>query len=203
MGAQYGEKPPTDRRAVRTRAALTDAFVHLLDTTPYPKITISAIAREAGVNRKTFYLHYPSVDDLLRDLVRQSIYNSIDAVTQTLSLSNNGEPASHSQVFESLTAAILQQLAQNTTLNAHIVEHVPTNTLLEMATEPLRDLVRSLRLQRHASEVPHLNYLICCYLGSIIACYREWKREPEPRTPLKDVSALICDLFAEKARDLL
>lgn len=203
MGAQIAEKPATDRRTIRTRAALAEAFIRLLETTPYTKITISAVTREAGVNRKTFYLHYQSIDDLLRSLVQRSIVESVEEVAASLALSTDCRHGDPEQAFDLLTTTILEQLAKNTTLDSRIVDNVPTNTLLEIGTEPMRDLVEHLRQQRHSTGVPHLDYLVACYLGAIIACYREWKSEPQPRTPLAEVSAVICELFGEKTRELL
>lgn len=203
MGEQIAGKPVTDRRAIRTRAALAEAFIRLLETTPYTKITISAVAREAGINRKTFYLHYQSIDDLLRTLVQQGIYESVEEVAVSLALSADCRHSDPEQAFDLLTTTILEQLAKNSTLDSRIANNVPTNTLLEIATEPMRSLVEHLRQQRHATGVPHLDYLVACYLGAIIACYREWKSEPQPRTPLAEVSTTICDLFGNKARELL
>lgn len=47
----------TDRRVVRTRKAIREAFFKLMEDQDYHKITIASIAREADIDRKTFYLH--------------------------------------------------------------------------------------------------------------------------------------------------
>lgn len=204
MGAQITAKATvTDRRAIRTRAAITSAFLRLLETTPYHKVTISAVAREAGINRKTFYLHFESIEELLQSLVNDGIIESVDAVTHQLGLRKGQGQHQPDVAFRLLTTAILQQLARNITLNAGILENVPTSTLLEMAADPLRSVVNAIRQERHGTEVPDLDYLLACYLGSLIACFREWQREPNPRPPLAQVSATICELFADKARELL
>ena len=46
---------------LRTRAALTDALLRLLERMPIDAITVAALCREAGVHRTTFYGHAPSV----------------------------------------------------------------------------------------------------------------------------------------------
>ena len=48
----------TDRRVVRTRKAIREAFFKLMENQDYHKITIASVAREADIDRKTFYLHY-------------------------------------------------------------------------------------------------------------------------------------------------
>ncbi len=49
-------KPRIDRRIVRSRNAILSAFERLLMEKPLADITVSAIAREANVDRKTFYV---------------------------------------------------------------------------------------------------------------------------------------------------
>lgn len=59
------EAKKADRRVIRTRSAIRKAFTDLLAETAYNKITITALAKRADVDRKTFYTHYSSVDNLL------------------------------------------------------------------------------------------------------------------------------------------
>jgi len=58
-----------DRRQQKTRAALHGAFRELLFEQGYESITIGAVARAANVGRSTFYEHYRTKDDLLRDSI--------------------------------------------------------------------------------------------------------------------------------------
>lgn len=58
-------KPRLDRRIIRSRNAILSAFERLLMEKPLADITVSAIAREANVDRKTFYVHFGTVDCLL------------------------------------------------------------------------------------------------------------------------------------------
>lgn len=53
-----------DRRIVRTRRAIHIAFIDLLTEYEYTKITITALAKRADIDRKTFYTHYSSIDSL-------------------------------------------------------------------------------------------------------------------------------------------
>lgn len=63
------DEKKTDRRVLRTRNAIRTAFTELLAETNYSKITITALAKRADVDRKTFYTHYSSVGSLLEDVV--------------------------------------------------------------------------------------------------------------------------------------
>lgn len=57
-----------DRRFVKNRKALEHAFIRLALQKPYSHITVTDIAKEAGVNRMTFYSHYSSIEDIIREI---------------------------------------------------------------------------------------------------------------------------------------
>jgi AcrR family transcriptional regulator len=50
-----------DLRVVKTKQALHQALLALLKTKTLESISVSALCREAGINRGTFYLHYTDV----------------------------------------------------------------------------------------------------------------------------------------------
>ncbi len=64
---------PDDPRARRTRASLRAAVLDLATERDLGAITISAVAKRAGVNRATFYLHYPDVDALAADAMEEAV----------------------------------------------------------------------------------------------------------------------------------
>lgn len=55
----------TDKRALRTQKAIKEAFEALVVERPLAEITVKLLAETADINRKTFYLHYDSINDLL------------------------------------------------------------------------------------------------------------------------------------------
>ena len=60
-----------DPRTRRTLAALRQALVELLETTPLSQITVSELCRTAGVHRTTFYKHFDTVGEVASDVVAE------------------------------------------------------------------------------------------------------------------------------------
>ena len=58
-------KKKTDARVRRTRDALGDALVALMQEKPFDTITVQDVLDRAHVSRSTFYSHYSDKDDLL------------------------------------------------------------------------------------------------------------------------------------------
>jgi AcrR family transcriptional regulator len=57
-------KPKLDRRALRTRDALGDALIELMQERPFKSVTVQDVLDRAKVGRSTFYTHYRDKDDL-------------------------------------------------------------------------------------------------------------------------------------------
>lgn len=62
-----------DMRIERTQSSIKRAFLSLLETENYGKITIQDIADEAMINRNTFYLHYKDKDVLLKSIIDENM----------------------------------------------------------------------------------------------------------------------------------
>ena len=58
-------KQKTDARVRRTRNALGDALIALMQEKPFDTITVQDVLERAHVSRSTFYTHYSDKDDLL------------------------------------------------------------------------------------------------------------------------------------------
>lgn len=68
--------PTTDLRVQRTQAALKAAFRTLALKYPrYRDITVKELTSVANVNRKTFYLHFDTIDDLAETFVEEGANN--------------------------------------------------------------------------------------------------------------------------------
>jgi AcrR family transcriptional regulator len=66
------DRKNVDRRIVKTREAIQKAYMELVIEKGSSRINISELARRANIDRKTFYLHYASPDDVLIEHVEKN-----------------------------------------------------------------------------------------------------------------------------------
>ena len=69
-----------DLRVRRTIKSIKYAFCQLVLEKDYNDISITQLAERAEINRKTFYLHFSSLDDLVEQLQHEIVDNFLDYV---------------------------------------------------------------------------------------------------------------------------
>lgn len=71
-----------------TEKAIKDAFLKLLDEKPLNRITVKDIVEECGINRNSFYYHFPDIPSLVERIVTEGVdkiiaeHNTIDSVEE-------------------------------------------------------------------------------------------------------------------------
>lgn len=63
----------TDIRVKKTKEAIQKVFKEMLCNMEINKITVKALTDKAQINRKTFYLHYDTIDGLINEFLDEII----------------------------------------------------------------------------------------------------------------------------------
>ena len=67
-----------DLRVIKTKEIIRNTFKNMILEMDYDYITIKELTERAKINRKTFYLHYESLDDLLLEIQNSLANNFIE-----------------------------------------------------------------------------------------------------------------------------
>lgn len=158
----------TDRRVVRTRNAIREAFTDLLMETDYNKITITALAKRADVDRKTFYTHYSSIEALLEDVVRTQMEESMHDL---------GFPEfaiDHNMYTRRLLTAVEASLPFTREQLRTVTNNIPTNEFLRIWTNVMKERIESQTTPLSKDDDERLELLIEFYLGGVLNAYLCW-----------------------------
>ena len=189
-----------DRRVRRSRRSIVAAFDRLITEVPLEQITVSAIAREADVDRKTFYQHFGSVDGLLDAIADDVVTGLLDEVE--LATRARVEAAADVTPLRAFFAVLAEHLSQNETLGRGFCEHVPSELLFEHLSRPL---VRQCVERGFVNgDVPdeELEMLLAFGLGGLFSLYRWWLLSDQS-VPLVEVTRYASQLLEGGTNSLL
>jgi len=81
----------TDPRALRTRKALIDAVLRLLNDHEVADLNVSQIVKEAGVSRQVFYQHFADRDALILVAAADWVLDAYERFAERFEIDNNFE----------------------------------------------------------------------------------------------------------------
>ncbi len=199
------KSPRTDLRVVKTRRSIHAAFRKLLKKMDYSQVTVSAIAREAQINRNTFYAHYDSVETLLEEICRSKIEAAWNEAFAHIDQDSKGGAATASgcSVYNEnndsygirvLTLAFMKALDEDFELEANLLRGVDLFKLSDILMTPFAEFVEAERLERGLTSDKIPRSIIACYIGSVINAYVDW-RFRSPHEPIEDLANQVASLF--------
>ena len=77
-----------DRRVIKTREAIQRSYFELLKQKQDDRITVAEVTRNANIDRKTFYLHYTCIEDVLNNFCDKKIEELLKCLQKTDFLEN-------------------------------------------------------------------------------------------------------------------
>lgn len=84
MARAYASAKTATKRSDETKRKLSSAFKKLLIASAYEPIDVSAITRESGISRKSFYYHFSCKDDLVAYILESDMRRIEERVSTTL-----------------------------------------------------------------------------------------------------------------------
>ncbi len=185
----------TDLRIIKSKNAIKNAFLDLMEEKGYANITITDIAKKAMINRKTFYIHFET---------KEALYNSIsNELLSILSPTLNK--------LQNLDGKEQRQYVINMLL--HFKEHKDIfNILVKDKTNP--DFLNKLKekLKYDLFSISQINkitegtnftpeLLSEAFFSLFVVLIQWWLNEST--LPVNDVIDMIIDFFSKKTLEVL
>lgn len=187
------KKPRLDRRIVRSRNAILSAFERLLMEKPLADITVSAIAREANVDRKTFYVHFGTVDGLLDAIAEDVVGMIVDSVERTLASLGSDPNERALGAAATFFRTVNEALCNNLVLNRQLIENIPLDDFIARLRAPLEREIVERDLLPMGLKDELFDYYLAFLLSGIIGIYRTWALS-DGSVPIERISAVANDL---------
>ena len=183
-------KPRLDRRIVRSRNAILSAFERLLMEKPLADITVSAIAREANVDRKTFYVHFGTVDGLLDAIAVDVVEMIVEKTLASMDGDTNERALGAAATF---FKTVNEALCNNLVLNRQLIENIPLDDFMARLRAPLEHEIAERDLLPQGLKDEMFDYYLAFLLSGIIGIYRTWALS-DGSVPIERVSEVANDL---------
>ena len=193
--ARRGAK--ADLRVVKTREAIESAFERLLGEADFSEITVSAIAREARVSRKTFYAHYSSIDDLLKIMAEEAV----DEIA--VAIQPDGELRSVDEWVAEFTRITLTSLRDNPRLSGNIIRILRTWSLTKAFSGPLERLFEKDLGKRGLALAKGNEYVLSFFIGGLCATYETWVALGLEASALDEAAEVIARAATQGVGELL
>lgn len=156
-----------DRRVVKTKRAIKEAFAKLLAQKDINDITISDIAAEAGINRKTFYNYYGGIYEVVGE-IEDDIVRLIDKEVTGIGFQNSLQ--SPYLIFEKLTKVI----NTDTDFFGYLLSMNANVSLESKIADLLKSKFKMFVLQDVEISELRLNLMAEFIISGMVAVYRRW-----------------------------
>ncbi len=184
----------SDKRCIKTRRAIRNAFALLLSEKEPGRITVKEICEIALINRNTFYAHYSGVYELM-DEIENEIIMELNGAIEKYGLSEDFNPH---LVFEKLTSVIYEDFD----FYSHLVSSKGSGTLIAKVKSATKNHMLDVMEEKSKLDREKLNYIFEFVSAGMLALYQQWF-ESDRSTPLLAVSELAGNLAVEGVRGIL
>lgn len=180
-----------DLRVRRTRTAIRGTFRQMLLDMDYEQITIQELTDRAGINRRTFYLHYSTLDELLDEVIEEIAESYILETQQMNTLSDVPDIIRSFLLFISNQDTIHEKIMCNR--NFHYISDRVTQKITEDKGNH-NNISHSIEYYTHNLLITYLN-------TSILEMYRQWVLDEKP-IPLETLISLTIQLVCPGVQGL-
>lgn len=175
-----------DPRIQRTRASLQEALLRLCKKRDLDDVSVSEVAEAAGVNRTTFYQHYPDIDTLLADALDAIAVEASAQIEVDLAEDGVTDPAE-------IIRNYLQHVHDNASLYRKVFNSSESPITVARLTDRVAAIAEGGMRASHVSE-EHIPIAVSAasMAGGFVGMLRAWLRQrPLPAAEVATGWAMI------------
>ena len=167
------ERHNKDRRVVRTRNNIRNAFGRLLEEKDYRNVTISAIAEEADVDRKTFYIHYDNVENLVDEILEHEAETLVRNFIEVLDETTGEVDVEH--FFNKMRDS---QTDSSSECSRSVLLNLPISLIVSKMDPIIVSEFKNSNIFGLPVDSPYLPFIVTFFYSGLITSYRRWVKNP-------------------------
>lgn len=177
----------TDRRVLKTKRAIYNAFVELLSEKEINHITITDISKKADINRKTFYNYYSNTYEVMEEienLTADTFIKRLDAIEFT------NMTDFLTEIFSQFTEIINSDLD----FFSHLFKTNNRSILIVKIVEAIKQYIRKRIEKEQEFDIQKFNIVADFYIPGILSVYMNWFINNH-NIPIEELSHILTDLI--------
>lgn len=189
------DQPAVDRRIIRTKESIRDAFIALIEEKGFEAVSVSDITARANLNRGTFYLHYRDKYDLLEQIEAGILKDFTAMVSQTKDINladihNTDEPLP-------MIVMMLEYIAQNAAL-MHAILGLKGDLAIQVQIRKTieQNLIVAgpfAKILKQENLIVPINYFVSYVASAHLGVIQEWLQRGRIETP-KEMALFLSKL---------
>ena len=185
-----------DLRVKRTNKLITQAFIKLLRSKTFDKITINDISDEAMINRATFYSHFKDKFDLFEQIIDKFLGEFAAVLDEENLIEKNSVNV---KKIEGSLATFYEFVQENPDLARIIVTHSNTEILSErllaILSERYSEIFNALDVRNDNLKIP--TDFVVSYITSIfVVTLNWWIGQKNDEMTASEFAALVIKLIS-------
>lgn len=179
----HTEKKTVDRRVLKTKRAIRNAFAKLMTEKDINDITIIELAETADINRKTFYNYYSGVYQVVEDIERDILASYMELLGGVEFKEYMEAPFELFDRFSQLINMDPEFFGYLLSMNGNI--NLITRIMNLIKEKTCEVMVAQLSLEQYKADI-----MIDFVLSGMLSVYQHWLASDQT-TPLEEISKLI------------
>lgn len=184
-----------DKRVVRTKKAIRNAFTELLAEKDINYITVKDIAEHANINRKTFYNYYSGIYQVVEEMEHELVNNFEGAFSNVSLVKCLTEPHLIFDKIDAMLETDMEFYGNLFRMNENLDLITKITSLIKEKTK--RSICEQLNLPEKSADVA-LEFAI----SGMVSVYQMWFRSDTSK-PLSEVSEILGNVTFEGLKGLL
>lgn len=187
-----------DARITRTDKMIKDAFLDLVDTIGFEKITVMNLTKKAMISRTTFYLHYMDKYDLLEQ-IENEILDGVKNIALDIPFDEIVTEGLSSKKPFSLLLKIYKYIEENQKIFKLLMCNNIDSSFYFKFHEAIR-VVYNQNIDTNMTKIPE-NYALALIIGVHTSIINEWIKTGMKETP-EEIVLMIVHLMHDAPKNL-